>query len=203
MNQEFHNQAHELAKEILGFSRNTLFMNLRFMENALSRLTLKEYPTTIATDGRMLYFNSEFILRKFQENSSTITRMYLHTVLHCVFQHFFVNPAIDVNLWDLSCDIAVEIMLRELGLNCIDTSNEAGQDAMIDYLSKNVKYLTAEKIYYFLLSQNLSESRIISMRVPFMMDDHTPWYDYASRNGNGDGDGYGNGYGEGDGDGEG
>ena len=194
MNPEFQSQAYELAEQILSFSRNTLFMNLRFMENALSRLTLKEYPNTIGTDGRMLYFNSEFILRKFQENATTITRMYLHSVLHCVFQHFYVSPSINIDLWDLSCDIAVEIMLRELGLTCVDNSLEAGQDAMIDYLKGNVKYLTAEKIYYFLLGQNLSESRIISMRAPFMLDDHFPWYNpVGSGNGNGDGNSYGEG----------
>jgi len=203
MDSQRQQKADTLAKQIIGFSRNNLFLNLRFMENALSRLVLKSSPITIGTDGRYLYFNSEFILRKFQENSPSITRMYLHSVLHCIFQHFYVSPTIDVNLWDLSCDIAVEQMLRELDLTCVDNSCEMGQDALLEYLSQNVKYMTAEKIYYFLSSQNFSDDRIVAMRAPFMQDDHTIWYDFAGRGGDGNGNGNGNGGGYGDGDGNG
>ncbi len=194
---DYQEKADSLAREILSFSRNNLFLNLRFMENALSRLVLKEHQIPVGTDGRYLYFNSEYILHKFHENSNSITRIYLHTVLHCIFQHFYVNPTVNVDLWDLACDIAVEQMLRELNLTCVDTSCENGQDAMLEYLSSNLKYMTAEKIYYFLSGQNLSDERILAMRMAFIQDDHRLWYDYAGRYGNNDGfGGNGNGHNE-------
>lgn len=148
-------KADALARQILSYSRNTLFMNLRFMENALSRLVFVPYVGTIATDMCRLYYDSAFVLKSFQQNDRNITRRYLHMIMHCIFRHVIISPSVDRDIWNLSCDIAVEYMIQELNLKCIDCSMESEQQKILISLKSNLKYMTAEKIYqYYLIPQN-------------------------------------------------
>ena len=43
-------RADQLSRQVISYARNTLFVHLRFMENALSRLVFVPYGGTIATD---------------------------------------------------------------------------------------------------------------------------------------------------------
>ena len=75
-------RADQLSRQVISYARNTLFVHLRFMENALSRLVFVPYGGTIATDMCRLYYNSQFILPDFQKNDKTLTHRYLHIILH-------------------------------------------------------------------------------------------------------------------------
>ena len=48
-------QADALAQNILRLTRNTLLVNLRFLDLALSQFQLTSYPGTLATDGQHLF----------------------------------------------------------------------------------------------------------------------------------------------------
>lgn len=205
-----------LARHVLSLSRDSLFLNLRFLDSAVSRLVPTPYEGSIGTDTSHLFFDCFYIMKLFQENSLRITRIYLHTVLHCVFQHPYVGDVVRYDVWDLACDIAVEQMLRELQLGCVDDSCEADQDNILRMLQQKVGLMTAEKIYRYFSDMHISEYECEQLRELFRMDDHEPWYVPAgSGYGNSNGDdenqqGYGGGSsgnnpddGEGDGDGDG
>lgn len=182
-------KADELARQILSYSRNTLFMNLRFMENALSRLVFVPYVGTIATDMCRLYYNSAFVLKSFQQNDKNITRRYLHMIMHCIFRHAFISPSVDRDIWNLSCDIAVEYMIQELNLKCIDRSMESKQQKILSRLKSNLKYMTAEKIYQYYIDENISKEQCEDLRAAFLLDDHEPWYSSSGSSSFGGGDG--------------
>ena len=99
----------ELAREILAFSRNTLLVNLRFLDSALSMLHLHRMGEgTQMTDGSALLYNPLSVLKDFKYEKETCTRNYLHSVMHCIYRHMFCEPTVDHQTWDLACDIAVE-----------------------------------------------------------------------------------------------
>lgn len=77
----------EMSRKILRFTQDELYMELRFMGIALTALTPKadKRLTTFATDGTMLFFSSEQSIRLFKSNPFYLNRLYLHTVLHCIF----------------------------------------------------------------------------------------------------------------------
>ena len=77
----------EMSVKILNFVRNEIYLDLRFLGVALSAMPYeaKENLHTMATDGRVLYFSSEQLLRVFQKNAKYLDRLYLHTILHCLF----------------------------------------------------------------------------------------------------------------------
>ena len=60
----------KLAEEVLRLARNTLLVNLRFLDAALNELQLissegKDF--TIATEGQLLIYSPVFILKKYKE----------------------------------------------------------------------------------------------------------------------------------------
>lgn len=169
-------KADNLAQQILSYARNTLFLNLRFLENALSRLVFVPYNGTIATDMSCLYYDSRFILKNFKINDKNIQRRYLHIIMHCIFQHAFVSPSICRNIWNIACDIAVEYVINELNLKITDISIQTEQQKIFNSLKSEIKYMTAEKIYQYYMSENISESQCERLNRIFALDDHSAWY---------------------------
>ena len=165
------------ARDVLRLSRNTLIVNLRFLDTAISRL----YPVpvdnlTYATDGIHLGYGPKHILLRFKREAEQPARDYLHVVLHCVFSHMFVSTLIDQELWNLACDIAVENTITDLGLRAVETSGQAKQASEISKLKSKVNMLTAEKIYAYYRDINLSINEITRLKKLFEVDDHSVWY---------------------------
>lgn len=110
----------EMSEKILSYVRDELYLELRFMDIALSALTPKADVSiqTFATDGTMLFYSTEQVMRVFEQNALFLDRAYLHTVLHCIFSHLWIAGDRDRRLWNLACDIAVEYTIDGMGKNC-------------------------------------------------------------------------------------
>lgn len=167
----------KLARDILTLSRNTLLVNLRFLDAALSQF---EYvccdTSTLLTDGHYLLYNPPHVLQCYKHEKEIPVRDYLHIVLHCIYRHMFMNPNIDRPLWDLACDIAVESTITGLGLPSAAAGREAKQKAVLDKLSRELKLVTAEKIYRYYLDAGLTHAQAADLRGLFYADDHAIWY---------------------------
>ena len=180
----------ELAHDVLDIARNRLLVNLRYLDTALTFQDRAVYDGTIASAGRVLYFDPVYILRSYSRSKEMIIRAYLHTVLHCVFHHPFTGRNVDRDLWDLSCDIAAESVINELSLVCTDTDLKTRQEYITRKIRRETGFLTAEKIYAFLRSAagapnsgtekgidiTVSEKAIDEWNELFLADDHSLWY---------------------------
>jgi len=177
MNEERTEKLNNLALEVLRLSRNTLLVNLRFLDSALSRF---EYiPTdesTLLTDGEHLLYNPEHVLKRYKHEKERPVRDYLHIVFHCVYRHMFMDPSLDRPLWDLACDIAVENIISELGLRSTSSEIESLQQSYISELKSKTKLLTAEKIYRCFKDENLDPMKAADIRARFYADNHEIWY---------------------------
>ena len=166
----------KLANEILDLSRNKLLVNLRFMDVALSYHTRISCEGSFATDGKNLFYDPRFILRSYKSSQEEMVRMYLHMILHCVFQHPFVGISVDERLWSLACDMAVECTINDLGLSGVASSREKKQKLIVSEIKKDLKILTAEKIYSLLKRADYPDWALSQWEAAFRSDDHTPWY---------------------------
>lgn len=110
----------EMSVKILNFVRNEIYLDLRFLGVALSAMPYeaKETLHTMATDGRVLYFSSEQLLRVFQKNAKYLDRLYLHTILHCLFAHLWIGGSRNRKIWGIACDIAVEYTIDKIDKPC-------------------------------------------------------------------------------------
>ena len=188
---EQQNKIDELARSVLTMSRNTLLVNLRFLDMALSMFRFQAYNGTVATNGKQLCYNPIYVLKRFKDEKEHTTRAYLHMVFHCVFQHMFVGPSINRRIWNLACDIAVENAISELSIKSVAVKNESKELQHITDIQRKSNGLTAEKIYRYLYDANLSEARLCELEQIFLYDDHSMWYECQSddETDNGEGEG--------------
>jgi len=172
------NQADLLADKIIKFSRDTLLVNLRFLDAAIHQLIIQpeDELDTIATDGQYFFFNTWHILNNFQRQMEAITRDYLHVIFHCIFQHLFINKLVCQSCWDLACDIAVENAINDIGIQSLDTARQSKQMQVITQLKSSLHLMTAEKIYRYYLDKKTSEEELVNLRQNFYADNHTLWY---------------------------
>lgn len=171
------NKAEKLAEEVLILSRNTLLVNLRFLDAALSQFEMKPVgESSMLTDGHFLLYNPKHVLSNFKHQKEAVVRDYLHIVMHCVYRHMFMDPTLDRPLWDLATDIAVENVITDLGLKAAASFREGLQANDIAKFQKECKMLTAEKIYAYLKSNNIEPMTATDIRSRFYADNHEIWY---------------------------
>jgi len=176
-------QIEKLARDILHLARNTLLVNLRFLDMAISQLHLQ--PTldipTLATDGQSFYYNSWHILSSFKHSEKNPHRDFLHVILHCLFHHAFVGQLLHQGCWDLACDIAVENAINDLGLDILNNTRQKKQAEFLGSLKSELPLITAEKLYCHFIDQNMNDDEIVNLRQHFYADDHSIWYQPVER----------------------
>lgn len=165
-----------LAAEVISVSRNTISVNLRFLNYAISMLKPEEYVGKIMTDGKKIYYDPIYILSAYKKAKEYTPRFFLHSLLHCVFRHWFVSDDINKELWDLSCDIAVECIINELNIACVNIPQKTDQMAAAAKLKNKTKYLTAEKIYSYFQTKKIPINELDTLRNIFSFDEHSIWY---------------------------
>lgn len=167
----------QVAREILTLSRNTLLVDLRFLDAALSQFQWVPIENgTLLTDGKHILYDPRHVISCYKSAREIPTRDYLHMVLHCVFRHMYMDPSLNRPYWDLACDIAVENVITELGLKAVSTAMERQQAQYIAAVKHDLKYVTAEKIYSYLRQTVPDPVRIAEIRGLFYADNHEIWY---------------------------
>lgn len=169
----------KIAREIIALVRNKLLVNMRFLDMAVNRLEICSKPeitSSASADGRVYVYNPEHILSAYRLEENQPVRNYLHSVLHCVFKHMFVSPAINRDYWDIACDVAVESVINDLNLPYLNTLSAEKQQRFLDGFKDELKLPSAEKVYRFLLDKQLPESTVNALKVLFKGDDHVLWY---------------------------
>lgn len=170
-------QLNKLARDVLTLSRNTLLVNLRFLDMALSQFELVPIKeSTLLTDGKHMLYNPKHVLSNYKTAKEIPVRDYLHVVMHCVFKHMYMDPTLERPYWDLACDIAVENVITELGLRAVTTAREKQQAQYIAAIKKELKHVTAEKIYSYLRQAVPDPKKIAQIRGYFYGDNHEIWY---------------------------
>lgn len=167
----------QLAKDVLILARNTLLVNLRFLDAALSQFEL--FPieeSSLLTDGKHILYNPRHILENYKRGKEIPVRDYLHMVMHCVFRHMYMDPSLNRPYWDLACDIAVENVITDLGLKAVTTLREREQAKYISAIKQELKHVTAEKIYGWLRQAQPDPNKIAEIRSAFYADNHEIWY---------------------------
>ena len=139
-----------LALGVLNMSRNSLIVNMRFMDSALGRLALVPMGSeSVSTDGEYFYYNPIAVLKSYKKEKEMPGRQYLHEIFHCIYRHMFIGTLVNERYWNLACDIAVENSINGLNIDTVNISAVPLQESAIQKLSGSVKYITAEVIYRY------------------------------------------------------
>ena len=166
-----------LADEILLKAKSDLTGSIHSLIRAINAL---EFVSTneedVFTDAKRFYYNPNYILLRFKNNTTSVNRVLLHSILHCMLLHPFNIDFKDTALWNLATDICVENTINSWNLSCIKNEKSIMQNAVISEISKNVKHLSAENIYYYLKANDIPEETLNMYSGLFSDDVHKIWY---------------------------
>ena len=150
---------------------------MRYLDVALSSLAWEittDIPR-IGTDGLKIAYEPHYLADLYRENPMLVNRVYLHMVFHCIFRHLFRPCPEDRELWNLSCDMAVEALIDGMHHRSIRMGVHPFRRAVYDELRKTLKVLTAEGIYRELKKADYRPEQRARMVQEFCIDDHTYW----------------------------
>lgn len=165
----------DMSKQILGYVRNELYLELRFMDVALSELiwTNDESIDTMATDGQYLFYSHNQLIRTFKKNTKYLNRLYLHAVLHCIFSHLWTGGGRDRILWDIACDIMVEYTIDNLDKNCVKRPLSWLRQNVYNKIDSYDGAVSAAVIYSYL--KNVYGEKLTELQREFYCDSHKHW----------------------------
>lgn len=170
-------QISALARDIIRLSHDGILMNMRFLDVALAALKLEERQQTgvFAYDGGMLYYDPALLLAKYRKEPHYMVRLYLHTLLHCIFHHGFQTDKLERDIWNLATDIAVENTILEMNLHLAAMPADAMLQNRLDILKKQAGGLTAEKLYRHFRIEEPSSKACREWRELCYYDEHIYW----------------------------
>lgn len=173
----------KLARQVLADSRNQLYLGMQFLEPVIGQLRFGVHKAvrTIATDGENVWFQPDFILTEYRKSPVSINRHLFHLILHGVFRHLpsrrklMTMDEVELEDWNLSCDIAVEALIDKMDVPCIYRPLvEVREEVYCDILSRQ-KLLNAESIFRDFQTSPPNPERVLRLRQMFELDDHSQW----------------------------
>ena len=186
----------DLGSRILNQSRYELSLSMRHLARALDRLPYEmDFNTQrMGTEGERIHFHPEFIFQLFMESPQKLNRLYMHSLLHCLFRHMFKNEDKKEELWNMACDIHVEYVLDSLDVDLLKRPAGEYRENTFQRLEEKIKTLSAERIYQCLEEADLDYDAWERLEREFYKDDHVFWKvidrkDAPGQEGEGDSDG--------------
>lgn len=199
------NKIKQLAAHIMKLASDSIVVNMRFLDVAVSALTAEAHMGSggAGTDGQKLYYDPVWILKHYEREPAFAMRLYLHILLHCIFYHSYQYGKLDEANWNLAVDLAVENTILELDIhgtalkkderlreaiaNLRDLMNGKGsKEAYAASVSWNqtgahaVKKqktvsFTAEHIYHYLQKNTPDKEMLQELTALSLMDEHRYW----------------------------
>lgn len=186
----------DLGSRILNQSRYELSLSMRHLARALDRLPYEmDFNTQrMGTEGERIHFHPEFIFQLFMESPQKLNRLYMHSLLHCLFRHMFKNEDKKEELWNMACDIHVEYVLDSLDVDLLKRPAGEYRENTFQSMEEKIKTLSAERIYQYLEEADLDYDAWERLEREFYKDDHVFWKvidrkDAPGQEGEGEGDG--------------
>lgn len=162
----------EKAIHILELVRTELYMDMPHFLTALNTLEFRadDRIATCATNGMYFYYNPLKIIDLFQKNSIFLNRAYLHSILHCLYNHIWLKKNRIDFIWNVACDIIVEYTL--------DSMHKKSISRILSYARKDVysKLESLSGISCITVYEWLSTYEDIqNLYYEFVVDDHALW----------------------------
>lgn len=168
----------EMGFRILNASRTELYLSMHFMGASLNSLgfVMDLRTTTVGTDAAYIRFNPNYLLQMYLNQPHMVNRTYMHMLMHCLFRHMFSSREHkDADLWDISCDIAVESVIDSMDYPAIWRLQSDYRDRWYERLNNDVKILTAERIYQYFMEIKRDPYEEERLKKEFSRCDHSFW----------------------------
>lgn len=170
-------QIREIAAQVMQLAHDGILINMRFLDVALSRLKVecREQTGAHLFDGAGLYYDPVLLLQQYKTAPHYAARLYLHTLLHCIFYHEAATDKMNRQYWDMATDIAVEHTILDMDMHLTSLTADDLLRSRLEVLGKQAGGLTAEKIYRHFRIEEPSEKAVAEWNKLCHYDEHIYW----------------------------
>ena len=170
-------QIRNIAAQIMRLAHDGILINMRFLDVALFKLKTecREQTGAHLFDGAKLYYDPVLLLRQYKTTPNYAARLYLHTLLHCIFYHGFEADKLNREYWDMATDIAVEHTILDMDLHLTRMPSDDTLRNRLEVLGKQAGGLTAEKIYRHFRIEEPSTKAVEEWNKLCRYDEHIYW----------------------------
>ena len=97
-------KADEIARQIWKLSRDKILVSMRFLNVAISNIKFEKRfgLEGVTCDGQKLFYDPVYIIHLYKREPNQVTRLLLHIVMHCIFNHSFRYEKVEQDLWDIA-----------------------------------------------------------------------------------------------------
>ncbi len=158
----------EVVADKITVARVGLLLRHPFFGNMATRLKVKncdDWCPTAATDGRHLYYNTQFFNML---TDRQIEFVIAHEILHCVFDHLTRREDRDPMLYNISCDYLVNNLL---------VRDKIGEKVDQVQIFQDFKYdgWTSEAVYDELFKEAEKNGKQFIKDLGELLDEHIDW----------------------------
>lgn len=166
----------DIGKRITEYVRGEIYLDLRYMENSLTALVpcMNDNISVYGTDGMYIYFNSDKLCELLKKNVLFLQRVYLHSVLHCIYSHLWIRGSRNKQLWNLACDISVEYILDRIDKACTRRIISWTRQKIYEHMKEN-GIVSAAQVYNWIIT--IDDATLNKWYAEFYTDDHVFWPD--------------------------
>ncbi len=180
----------ELCHRIFQSSQGKIYMEMRYMDTALHAFGYMPDSTVrgMGTDGKTLFYHSDWILELYQNSPVLVNRSLLHLCFHCLLGHLWSYPSLQKEIpeWmDLAFDIAAEYLIDSMEVRCIRKNGSFLRKQLYQRLREDGHAITPGRVLRILtgeeapdremLSAGEKQAELLRLREEFTVDDHSLW----------------------------
>ncbi len=177
--------ATDLARDILKTAQQDLLVSLRFLDVVCHRLNqhIVFHANPSGIDRQHLYCNPEDLIKGYQNDPRSASRLYLHMLLHGIFHHFSHRQLTNA-FWHLACDMVTESVILKLDIPACRSPRDHSQRVALAPYEAALPTFTADHLFRHLLSHPPADpDRLATL---FHRDHHLYWQDADALSNSGD-----------------
>ena len=174
----------QLALKLIDYARDELIIHLPYFNRAILKMPVRFYEPKLveedivggfATNTKEMICDPDLVSGMFEDNPAKLSRLILHTVFHCLYQHTYRYEVLQKPLWDLACDVAVEREIMSLGIGELRLEKDTEREVMCDIIRKKCHKMNAEVIYTHMINDKTDAADWLERAQLFKRDTHTIW----------------------------
>ena len=177
-------KAQQLAERVMKSVQQEIVSYMPYLNRAVLHMPVlfytpeegkMEQAVSFGTDGQNFYALASIVMQMFEQSSNQVIRLYLHSIMHCLFSHMFTYERLNTQYWDLAADIAAENVILSLDWPRCEID---GDDIRRQYLAKTIDVCgkgNAETIYAYLCTHEKERDEMLRRAFMFRQDRHDVW----------------------------
>lgn len=177
-------KAQVLAGKVMKSVQQEIISYMPFLNRAVLQMPIEFYTpnensseaaVAFGTDGEQFYGLASIVMQMFEQSDTQVVRLYLHSIMHCIFTHMFTYERLQTQYWDLAADMAVENVILSLDWKRCEIDGDDIRRRVLQETLDKCGRGNAETIYAYLCSHEKERNVLLRYAWLFRQDRHDIW----------------------------